>query len=258
MTTFTKRYVRSFEELATIPLAERYKYYLDRKLLAQKTTFKNTDEPLVHQSEVEAAGIKCMPFWRDEDQGDELDSEGRAFQRYLKEHPDFGVSVRQNVLPKLVAVQKQLPAHIRLVIKAALRPVSVQRDVFQEELQNVKDQHPDWDEQQTYTYTLEFVTDPDAFLPPHASGGTLDVHLWDEAKQTYVDMGSPVNAVDDLSWSANTTGLTEQQIANRTLLRETMLAAGFAPLAAEWWHYSYGDQRWAVYYDKDPLYNAVP
>ncbi len=35
---------------------------------------------------------------------------------------------------------------------------------------------------------------------------------------------------------------------NRMLLRNAMLAAGFAPYDGEWWHFSYGDKEWARYY----------
>lgn len=31
--------------------------------------------------------------------------------------------------------------------------------------------------------------------------------------------------------------LTAEQVSNRRLLREVMLAAGFHPIAIEWWHF---------------------
>jgi len=33
---------------------------------------------------------------------------------------------------------------------------------------------------------------------------------------------------------------------NRKLLQRVMLGAGFTQLPTEWWHFSYGDQIWAV------------
>ena len=32
--------------------------------------------------------------------------------------------------------------------------------------------------------------------------------------------------------------LTSEQLANRPLLREVMIRAGFLPLANEWWHFN--------------------
>jgi D-alanyl-D-alanine dipeptidase len=40
--------------------------------------------------------------------------------------------------------------------------------------------------------------------------------------------------------------------ANRAILRKAMLNTGFYFYPGEWWHYSYGDQSWAVYIGKTP------
>jgi hypothetical protein len=46
--------------------------------------------------------------------------------------------------------------------------------------------------------------------------------------------------------------------ANRKMLRDAMMAEGFAPYDGEWWHFCYGDKEWAFYYKKDKaLYNQV-
>jgi D-alanyl-D-alanine dipeptidase len=41
-------------------------------------------------------------------------------------------------------------------------------------------------------------------------------------------------------------GLTKEAEANRMVLVEAMLGAGFSNCRDEWWHYSYGDAGWAV------------
>lgn len=256
--TFTKQYITTFDELAAVPLAERYHFYLHRNLLATKKGFSAQQEPVVHQADIERAGILCRPFWDDANDGKELDSEGRAFETYRQAHPNFDMMVRTGTLERLRAAQDVLPTNLRLVLKAGFRPLEVQQAVFDTELTNTKQKHPEWNDEAAYKHTLEYVTDPSVNLPPHASGGTIDLALWDEAANAYVDVGSPINAVDDSSWGDNYDGLTKDQVAMRELLRSTMLAAGFAPLASEWWHYSYGDQRWATYYDKpEALYGAV-
>ncbi|HEY5667651.1 MAG TPA: M15 family metallopeptidase [Candidatus Saccharimonadales bacterium] len=255
---FTKQYITTFDELAIVPPDERYRFYLQRNLLATEQGFSAQQEPVVRQAEIERAGIMCRPFWNDENDGNELDSEGQAFEAYRQTHPTFDLIIRTGALKRLAAAQKALPKHLRLVLKASFRPLEVQQTVFDAELANTKQKHPEWDDETAYKHTLEYVTDPSVNLPPHASGGTVDLTLWDETTNTYVDVGSPINAVDDSSWGDNHDGLTKSQIAMRDMLRSTMLAAGFAPLASEWWHYSYGDQRWAVYYDKpEALYGAV-
>ncbi len=258
MQIFKKRYIKTIEELAAVPIAQREHYYFDRSLLRQKAGFTRQNEPVVDQVAIEQAGIMCRPFWADEQDDKELDSEGRAFAAYRAKQPSFGLLLRQTALRKLTTAQANLPINLRIVLKASVRPLSVQREVFKAELALTKQKHPDWSEGRAYKHTLEYVTDPAVNLPPHASGGTIDIDLWDERSQAYADMGSPINAVDDSSWGDNTVGLTDDQIKNRLLLRRAMLDAGFANLASEWWHYSYGDQRWAVFYDQpQALYGAV-
>ena len=80
-------------------------------------------------------------------------------------------------------------------------------------------------------------------------GAAVDVMIRDDTGTT-VDMGCEVNQGEDIAW-ADYAGLTTLQTANRRILRDAMLEAGFAPLGSEWWHFSYGDQIWAAYYEKD-------
>ena len=45
----------------------------------------------------------------------------------------------------------------------------------------------------------------------------------------------------------------------RRLLASSLLAQGLAPLAEEWWHWSFGDQRWAVSQGgTESLYGLLP
>lgn len=43
--------------------------------------------------------------------------------------------------------------------------------------------------------------------------------------------------------------ITEEQAYMRGMLHDVMLMEGFAPFYGEWWHFSYGDREWAVFYD---------
>ena len=48
-------------------------------------------------------------------------------------------------------------------------------------------------------------------------------------------------------------GITQQQFANRMLLREIMLAHGFKPLAEEWWHFTLADEPYPETYFDFPV-----
>ena len=81
----------------------------------------------------------------------------------------------------------------------------------------------------------------------HSYGMALDITLLDgQGKE--LDMGTGFDDMTELSHPALEEGfllageLGEAQIANRRLLREGMLAAGFFGINTEWWHFDCGDR----------------
>ena len=53
-----------------------------------------------------------------------------------------------------------------------------------------------------------------------------------------LDMGGTFDYFGELSHPDYTEGLTEEQLANRNILREAMIRNGFKPLDTEWWHFT--------------------
>ncbi len=49
-------------------------------------------------------------------------------------------------------------------------------------------------------------------------------------------MGSIFDFMDPRSWPSYT-DLTAEQLKNRSILRDAMLASGFEPFDTEWWHF---------------------
>lgn len=259
-----KRYIFTKEELKLIPLSERSKYYLDDYLVATVQKFTNNQEEMV-VVESQECGLKVEPFWMDQSASvtdpflqEILDQEGILFRKYMQDKPNFGFFLRKSVLLKLQEVQKQLPNHLQLVLKAGYRPLQVQKWLFEANLDFLRKRFPEKTEQELYKMNLEFVADPQNFIPPHSTGAAVDLYLFDNDKNAPLDMGCPINYPDDLSWTWNMQNLTSEQQKNRIFLTELMIANGFANLASEWWHYSYGDQYWALFYDQEEaLFNAI-
>ena len=75
----------------------------------------------------------------------------------------------------------------------------------------------------------------------HSRGSTLDLTLFDMTTEREVDMGGTFDYFGRLS-HPDYTGISDEQYANRMLLREAMLAHGFKPLAEEWWHFTLVDE----------------
>lgn len=83
----------------------------------------------------------------------------------------------------------------------------------------------------------------------HSRGSTLDVTMVNARTGAEVDMGSPYDLFDPVSWPASTSVSRAAQ-ANRMLLQDTMIKAGFRPLKEEWWHFTLEDEPYPeTYFD---------
>jgi D-alanyl-D-alanine dipeptidase len=259
----TIKTLHTLEEIRAVSRSERAKSFFDKKLVAKVPIKSAQNDTLVPVNP--ATGIKVAPFWQDEPAHAAdmltqrlLDVEAQAFRWYIRRHPSFALKLRREVLQRLHTAQKGLPAHLRIVLKAAYRPLEVQRKLFDDVALILSDVHPGKDKDEIYTITSQYVSDPDRNVPPHSTGGAVDVTLYNVETGLPLDMGSPINFPDERSWAFNFTGLADEQKNNRLLLHNAMVGAGFANFASEWWHYSYGDQRWALFYGEPAaLYGSV-
>ena len=71
----------------------------------------------------------------------------------------------------------------------------------------------------------------------HSRGSTVDLTLLDAKTGKELDMGSSFDFFGPVSHHG-TSLITEQQTANRNILRDAMLAAGYKLYDEEWWHYT--------------------
>lgn len=86
----------------------------------------------------------------------------------------------------------------------------------------------------------------------HSRGSTIDLTLFDVRTQKDVDMGGPFDWFGDLS-APDYKGVTEEQHANRMLLRSLMLKHGFKPLESEWWHFTLKNEPYPDTYFTHPV-----
>ena len=71
----------------------------------------------------------------------------------------------------------------------------------------------------------------------HSRGSAVDLTLVDLSTGMDVDMGGTFDYFGELS-RADYTGITEEQYANRMILRDAMTAHGFKQYSGEWWHFT--------------------
>ncbi|MBQ2990109.1 MAG: M15 family metallopeptidase [Clostridia bacterium] len=81
----------------------------------------------------------------------------------------------------------------------------------------------------------------------HSRGLTVDLTLTD-AQGKEIDMGGEFDWFSRIS-SHDYKNLTDEQRANRQLLRSVMLASGFDDYSEEWWHYTFICDDPKVYFD---------
>ena len=86
----------------------------------------------------------------------------------------------------------------------------------------------------------------------HSRGSTVDLTLYDIRTQRELDMGSPFDFFGEVS-HPDYRGITEQQYANRMLLRDIMVSNGFLPLDEEWWHFTLAGEPWPDTYFTFPV-----
>ena len=86
----------------------------------------------------------------------------------------------------------------------------------------------------------------------HTRGSTVDLTLFDMTTEKEVDMGGTFDWFGDES-HPDYRGITEEQFANRMILREAMLRHGFKPLDSEWWHFTLKDEPFPSTYFTFPV-----
>ncbi len=90
----------------------------------------------------------------------------------------------------------------------------------------------------------------------HSRGSTVDLTLLDMATGKELDMGSPFDLFSEVSHPDCRT-ITEEQYANRMILRSSMLRNGFEPIDCEWWHFTLKDEPYPDTYFEFPVSVSV-
>ena len=154
---------------------------------------------------------------------------------------------RATVAELLVAARRRLPRGFDLWVLDAWRSPATQRALYDEVYGPGS------------TLPPGFVADPDDpdVPPPHTTGAAVDLTLsWRGrplALGTDFDSFEPRAHLTALEADASAT--VERDL--RRLLAHVLGGAGFVGLVEEWWHVSYGDQRWALHHGTTARYGPT-
>ena len=169
---------------------------------------------------------------------------------------------RKGVLARLQKAQALLTLErpdFKLHIYDAYRPLAVQQFMIDHEfgkLCRIRSIDPKSANEQTRQSLMDEVlmvwAKPDTKAtcpPPHSTGAAVDLTIIDDRGQ-WLTMGSEIDAIGEVSLPNHFAAARQKpQIdyhGNRELLNRMMIGAGFRRLPHEWWHFSYGDQVWAL------------
>ena len=167
--------------------------------------------------------------------------------------------VRASVAERLAQAQvrlDQVRPECRISVFDAFRPLNVQVYMIEHECGRLarESKHQAFDQLDAQsqadikTQVMQFWAAPDpnpTAPPPHSTGAAVDVTIVDH-NGAPLPMGTDI---DDLTEKACPSYFADRGgpfHENRTLLNDVMQQSGFHRNPIEWWHFSHGDQAWAL------------
>jgi len=166
------------------------------------------------------------------------------------EHPVFDFPrvhlLRERVAKMIVEAANALPDGLRLQIVEGYRPLVVQRAHFKHSLAESRKRMPHASEEEIQREAGRHSAPPDAPTPPpHTTGGAVDLEIID-GSGARLDFFSPFDLSDDRGAAMDAPDVSDEAKRNRALLRQVLEPTGLTSYADEWWHWSFGDNGWAL------------
>lgn len=220
--------INSLDELKALSPEERRYVYISELLTSSYPVEENGDK-LVTLSSSDTIPLLICP--------DEPCYRGEILVRS---------AVAERLYNAATIIGEKSSGKLGLLIVDGHRPIHVQEKYFNEVLEEVRERlGPEASRQAVWHEATRFVADPN-LLPPHSTGGAVDCSLFECSSKTPLSPGGHWGGSDPeltFTWSSGHSSEVKQQ---RKLLYNAMIDSGFVNLPTEWWHYSYGDQYWAL------------
>ena len=162
--------------------------------------------------------------------------------------------LRKTVYEKLIQAQAILPKGLYFILYEGYRSIDLQKMLFDNRFKTIKNLNPDWSQDQIFIETTKLIApvinqDNTMNIPPHSTGGAIDIYLIDERGKP-LDMGiHPKDWMNDDSTISLTASqlITAEAKNNREIMSKALISVGFVNYPTEYWHWSYGDRYWAYH-----------
>ncbi|MDZ4209581.1 MAG: M15 family metallopeptidase [Candidatus Curtissbacteria bacterium] len=181
------------------------------------------------------------------------------------------IKLRKGVLERLKVAKAHLNSlkgceQWNFKIWDGYRLLTTQKRLYDDYFALLRENHPELSDKVIDEMVQIFVSPPSRdkhFPAPHNTGGAVDLTIIDENFQE-LKMGSAFDEFNVRSFTAHyekgfdDIGEMEVEVEqyseeeclvfqkNRLLFLDVMAQAGFVNYFEEWWHFSYGDQEWAL------------
>jgi len=152
--------------------------------------------------------------------------------------------VRESLAKMLAKAQKHLPRGWNFTVRDAWRPKFEQVRIYYGFIERFARLNPKWNKKRVLEEVNKYVADWDGpEASGHMTGGAIDLRLIDK-KGRRIPLRSKA-----LTYQENAEPLCPKLPAhlkrNRDIFFNAMRQAGFTGCYNEFWHWSYGDWRWA-------------
>ena len=146
---------------------------------------------------------------------------------------------------------------ISIKVFEGLRDLQTQAKLFQSKVEEIRVSNPQLTAEEVETEASKWVSPVKNNIPVHSTGAAIDIRLWQERTQDFIDLGA-----FGVIWGENKSGqtfsenLTDLQKSNRLYLLMAATKAGLTNYSFEYWHFSCGD-RYAAYWQEEEASKRV-
>lgn len=185
--------------------------------------------------------------------------------------------MRKSIVEKLIRINDRLnQKSLELYIFDCYRPIEVQNYLYESWYPKyLRKLYPDLSpskllqKRKDYVakgYKSEIEIDKNT-PPPHSTAAAIDLTLRFADSKELLFMGTIFDEISENIHTDYLESLSQQKILslseeealkNRRILYWAMIEEGFENYPDEWWHYSFGDQMWAMLYgNSDAYYSCI-
>lgn len=172
--------------------------------------------------------------------------EPTQFRKGFTKNPQLWL--RQTMATKLQNAQQDFlePKGLCFKIFDAWRPRDVQNKVYAACWNEISQKNPEWNEADVDAAAAQYVINghEENRVPPHTTGGAVDLTLARSATGEALDIGSAY-----CEWTNRGPGSPDaapETVENHRLLLIACQTAGLVQDRAQWWHFDFGNQKWAA------------